>query len=122
MTVASLSTEATIRERLRKLSCVQNAFALFNGVVGRTRFFEAMSGKPGKNFSQHDAERLLEVIDEMEELASGDIPVDWARTDEVQTALVVRRVARIARELNIENVSLQQAAAHATQLVGFKSK
>jgi hypothetical protein len=104
MSTASLSVESAIRERLCKLGCAENAFALFNCVVGRTRFFEAMFGKPGKHFSHHDAERLLEVIKEMEGLEmESDAAINWNQTERVLRALVVRRIERIGAELDRES-------------------
>ena len=104
MSVASLSTEAIIRERLRKLRCAENSFAALNGVVGRTRFFEAMGGKPGKHFSQQDAERLLAIISEMEELElKSDAAIDWSQADRVIRALTAQRIERIAAELHQES-------------------
>ena len=106
MSVASLSTEAIIRKRLRKLRCAENSFAALNGVVGRTRFFEAMGGKPGKHFSQQDAERLLAIISEMEELElKFDAAIDWSQADRVIRALTVQRIERIAAELRQESTT-----------------
>lgn len=100
MSVGSFSSEATIRERLKKLRCAENSFAAFNGVCGRTRFFEAMRGEPGKHFDQRDAERLLVMISEMEELESkSDAAIDWSQSDRVVRALTVQRIERIAAEL-----------------------
>jgi predicted ArsR family transcriptional regulator len=114
MAVGTLSTEATIRRQLKELNCAENAFAVFNGVVGRTRFFEAMQGKPGKHFSHDDAERMLQVLEEMRELQSEiDLPIDWSQANKVETALVIRRVSKIAAELN--DTTLNAAAAKATQ-------
>jgi hypothetical protein len=109
MSLASLSTEAIIRERLRELGCAENSFAAFNGVVGRTRFFEAMRGEPGRHFSQQDAERLLATISEMEELESKSDPaINWGQTDRVLRALVVLRIERYAAELTQESAKAAQ--------------
>lgn len=116
MAVATLSVEANIRERLRKLGCAESSFAVFNGLCGRTRFFEAMRGEPGKHFSQQDAERLLQVIREMEELeANSDAAIDWNQTDRVLRALTVQRIERVAAELNIHDMRLDQGAVKAVQ-------
>lgn len=102
MTLALLSNEMTIRRKLRELNCAENAFAAFNGVVGRTRFFEGLRGLPGKHFSKDQIERLLKVVDEMEALQS-DAPIDWSDVARVKIALVDRRVKRIASEIAEEN-------------------
>ena len=106
MSVASLSTEAIIREQLKKLRCAENSFAAFNGVVGRTRFFEAMGGRPGRHFSQQDAERLLAIISEMEEVESkSDAAIDWSQADRVVRALTAQRIERIAAELRQQSTT-----------------
>jgi hypothetical protein len=127
MALATLSNEQKIRDRLKQLGCGENAFVVFNGVVGRTRFFEAMSGKPGTQFKQEDAETLLRIIDEMEEIQSdlqnklgyesNLIAIDWTRTDRIGAALTTRRVARYAVELG--DHSLDGFAERATELVKF---
>src|SRR5215471_16063113 len=101
MAVASFSNEASIRKQLQDIGCSESAFAIFNGIVGRTRFFEAMRGEPGKHFSQQDAERLLEIISEMHGLQKEvDVPINWGCTDQIGIALIGRRIARIAAEMN----------------------
>jgi len=109
MALALFSTEAIIRRKLADLGCAENSFARFNGIVGRTRFFEAMAGKPGKHFSQQDSEQLLRVLDEMEALrASTDIPVDWTQVERIQTVLVIQRVNKIADEIAAESAQAAQ--------------
>jgi hypothetical protein len=100
--ITAYSNEGAIRNRLAKLGCTENSFVALNGITGRTRFFEAMSGKPGKGFSQQDAERLLEFISRLDELqASHDVVIDWSKTtrDRIDTALVVLQVNRISQEM-----------------------
>jgi hypothetical protein len=125
MALATLSNEQKIRDRLKQLGCGENSFVVFNGVVGRTRFFEAMSGKPGTQFKPEDAERLSRVIDEMKEIQSelqnrlGNesnlIAIDWTRTERIATALTTRRVAKYAVELG--DHSLDGFAERATEFV-----
>src|SRR5262249_34476404 len=111
MAVAALSVEANIRERLRRLGCAENSFAAFNGVVGRTKFFEAMAGKLGRQFSHEDAQKLLAIISEMEALESqSDAAIDWSQAERVLRALTVHRIAKIASELEDE-VRLHQSNA-----------
>jgi len=101
MAVATLSAENTIRQQLNQLHCAENSFALINGIVGRTRFFDAMQGKPGKHFSQSEADALLGVVQEMQELTAAVDPlvIAWEHTDRVRTALVLRRIKKIAAEI-----------------------
>ena len=109
MAVATLSVEAIIRERLRKLGCAENSFAAFNGIVGRTRFFEAMAGKPGKHFSDEDANKLSALISEMEEMESkSDAAIDWSKPDRVLRALTVRRMERYEAETRREGLVRNQ--------------
>jgi hypothetical protein len=113
MALATLSPENRIKTELAKLGCAERNFAVIAGVVGKSRFAEGMAGQ--KDFEHRDAERILEVLEEMRELqaAVGDVPIDWSRVDRVQTALVVRRVAKIASEFNDQSMNAE--AARATQ-------
>jgi hypothetical protein len=100
--VTGYSNEGIIRSRLAKLGCTENSLVAFNNIIGRTRFFEAMSGKRGKGFSQQDAEKLLEFIGRLEQLqANHDVVIDWSKTtrDRIDTALVVLQVNRISQEM-----------------------
>lgn len=101
MTLALLSNEMVIRKKLRELNCAESAFAAFNGIVARTRFFEGMRGLPGKHFSADQVRRLLEVLDEMRALQS-DTPINWSDVERVKTALVLRRVNQIGKEIHAE--------------------
>jgi hypothetical protein len=118
MAVATLSAENKLREQLKQLHCADNSFALINQVVGRTRFFEAMSGKPGKHFNDTDAAHLLETIQEMRELAEAVDPlvIAWEHTDKVRVALALRRIKKIAAEMgHTELVGPAWAAAKLAQ-------
>lgn len=120
MSVATLSPEATIRKRLDRLHCAENSFLpLVDGVVGRTRYFQAMSGQPGKHFSEQDAKRLLEIIDEMEALQNEvGVPVNWKFADKIAVALTMRRIVKIESELNLQpNQHLRQATKIAVEQV-----
>ena len=120
MSVATLSPEATIRKRLETLHCAENSFlVLVDGIVGRTRFFEAMSGRPGKHFDEHDAKRLLETIDELEALQNEvGVPVNWKFADKIAVALTMRRIVKIEAELNLQpNQHLREATKIAVQQV-----
>jgi hypothetical protein len=117
MAVGTLSVEATIRHKLEQLNCPENAFVVFNGVVARTRFFEAMRGVPGKHFNQEDAEKLFHVINQMEQLqAASVLPIAWARIvspDTIETAILLQRIRTVAEELNFSDV--RDAAARAVE-------
>lgn len=118
MAVATLSSESKIREQLNLLHCAENSFALINGIVGRTRFFDAMQGKPGKHFSESEASQLFEVLEEMRELAAavGPLVIAWEHTEKVRLALALRRIKKIAAELgHTELVGPAWAAAKMAQ-------
>lgn len=119
MTTASLSNETLIRRRLEQLHCAENSFVVFNGIVGKTRFSEAMTGKPGKHFNDYDARRLLDVIEEMESLQTEvGVPIDWSRTDQITIALTMRRIVKIESELRLEpNPHFRNAEKIATNSV-----
>jgi hypothetical protein len=117
MVVATHSNEGKLRTAIEELGCAENSFALFNGVVGRTRFFEAMRGQPGKHFSAGDVKQLFEVIGEMTQLQNdvGDVPIDWSRADKIQTVLTICRVSRIAKELGVGDSRVDAVAARVTK-------
>jgi hypothetical protein len=119
MALATFSAESKIKNGLRKLNCAESNFAKISGVCGKTRLIEGLAGQ--KDFDRRDAERMLEVLDEMRQLqAEIDVPIDWSRTDKITTALVIRRVSRIANELNDQ--SLNATATKATKEVGDVSR
>jgi hypothetical protein len=110
MALATFSPEAKIKNGLRELNCAESNFANFAGVVGRTRLMEGLAGQ--KDFERHDAERMLQVLEEMRELQSEiDVPIDWSRVDKISTALAIRRVAKIAAELNDDSMNAKAAEA-----------
>ncbi len=120
MSVASLSYEAIIRKRLEQLHCAENSFLVFvDGIVGKTRFSEAVTGKSGKHLSEHDAKRLLEIIDEMEALQNEvGVPINWKFADKIAVALTMRRIVKIESELNLEpNPYLRSATKIAVEQV-----
>lgn len=101
MALPALSTEQNIRKKLAALDCSESAFARFNGVVKRTRFFEAMTGRPCKHFDERTATKLLEIISEMETLqAETPVPINWGHGSRIEFELVRRRIAAIG---GIEN-------------------
>ena len=103
MALATFSTEQIMRDRLAALGCAENSFAKLHGTIGRTRFVEAMTGKPGTSFSQDEAVRLLQIIREMEHLQSAtDIGIDWSQTARVDIALVIQRANWAAAEVDRE--------------------
>jgi DNA-binding IscR family transcriptional regulator len=102
MALATFSTEQIIRNRLAALGCAENSFVRLYGTISRTRFVEAMTGKPGTSLSQDEAIRLLQIIREMEHLQSAtDVGIDWSRTARVDIALVIQR-AHWAAEVDWE--------------------
>jgi predicted TIM-barrel fold metal-dependent hydrolase len=107
--LAGLSPEAKIKNELRELYCAESNFAKISGVVGKTRLAEGLAGQ--KDFDRHDAERMLEVLQEMRELqtAVGDAPIDWSRVDKVLTALVMRRIAQFENDERMNDIAKSAA-------------
>jgi hypothetical protein len=104
--LATHSNEAKIERTLKQLGCAAQNFCKIAG-VGLTRFLQALNAVPGKHFSDHQAAHLLEVLGEMYELqldvdaiTKSHVAINFARVDDVLTALTIRRVARIAAEEN----------------------
>jgi|SRR5262249_19961136 len=99
MGLATYSPEGRIKNGLRELNCAESNFAKIAAIVGKTRLMEGLAGE--NDFDNSTAEQLLSVLNEMKELqAEIDAPLDWSKVDRIQTALVVRRVARVAAEMN----------------------
>ena len=119
MALATYSPEAKIKNGLRLLNCADYNFAKIACVVGKSRLAEGLSGQ--KHFDRDDADKMLNVLAEMNELqaAVGDIPIDWSRVERIIVALTMRRIVRIESELNLEPSSqFQDAARIATDRVG----
>jgi hypothetical protein len=103
MALATFSTEQIVRNRLAALGCAENSFVKLYGTISRTRFVEAMTGKPGTSFSQDEAARLLQIIREMEHLQSAtDVGIDWTQTARIDIALVIQRANWAAAEVDRE--------------------
>src|ERR1700730_1275928 len=102
MALAAFSPEVKIKNGLRELNCAEYNFATIAGVVGKSRLAEGLGGK--RDFDRADAEKMLNVLAEMNELqaAIGEIPIDWSRTDRIIVALTTRRIAKIEAELKLE--------------------
>lgn len=116
MAVTTFSFAGRIRGRLKPLDCAETVFAVSNGIVGRTRFFEAMRGLPGKEFSESDAQKLFDVLDQMEILQREvGVPIAWERLDaeRIKEVLLIRSFARMAREQGDHR--LDEVEARATQ-------
>jgi hypothetical protein len=112
------SNEAKIARTLTQLGCAAQNFCKVAG-VGLTRFLQALNGDPGKHFRDDDAAHLLEVLGELYELqvdvdaiTGTHIPINFTRVDNVTTALVIRRVTKIAAQEN--DHSLDSEALRAT--------
>lgn len=107
--LATFSPEQRINEALKNLGCVPSNFAhLASGILGKTRLHEGLAGRG--LFEPADAERLLALLGEMAELQQAldentvtsphHVPIDWSRVGAIEHMLVIRRVARIAAELD----------------------
>ena len=115
MAVASFSPEGRMIAKLLRLGCSEFAFQkIVQGICGKNRIIEAFKD-PTKSFDNELAERLMEKILQMEELAQAvaPVPVDWSRAELVSNALTLRLVAKIAAEY--DDQSLNAEAARATQ-------
>jgi hypothetical protein len=119
--ITPLSAEGRIRDQLIEFGCTEHAFVKISGVVGRTRLAQGLSNIPAeqKNFEPYDAERMLQVLDEMLELqtAAGGLPIRWEQTDKIVSALVSRRMAKIEKELKLEDDRFAVIADRATKEV-----
>jgi hypothetical protein len=120
--ITALSPEGKIIKGLDELNCSWSSFAKISGIMGRTRLNEALSDIPGKALSHQDAVHLLEILEELRELQTAvdkshgvHVPIDFSlsRADEIQSALVIRRLARVAAEQN--DNSFDGLAAQATK-------
>jgi hypothetical protein len=115
--LATHSNEAKIERTLKQLGCAAQNFCKFAG-VGLTRFLQALNAVPGKHFSDEQAAHLLDVLRGLYELqldvdrmANAHIPINFARVDDVMTALTIRRVAKIAAETNDHGLDEQALRA-----------
>jgi hypothetical protein len=117
--LSTLSAENRILTRLAALGCSELAFSrLVAGIVGRTAIVKAFRDSTAP-FTHSVADRLIEGVGQMEELAKviAPIPVDWTRTDQVANALLIRLTAKAALDLGINEPELQQASYWATKRV-----
>ena len=95
--LATFSPESKLKNRLRELNCPPTTFAQIAGLIGKTRLIEGLSGKA---FEPADANRLLEILNEMRSLQSEfDCPIDWSQTDQIQSALVARRIRKLSDDM-----------------------
>lgn len=87
------SPEDRILKGIEQLGCAGNNFALIAGVISKARFAQGLAGV--NNFEPRDAEKMLEVLSEMQELydLSPSRP-DWKQVDDIRRALDERRVAK----------------------------
>jgi len=111
------SNEAKLERGLKQLDCAAQNFCKIAG-VGLTRFLQAVNGEPGKHFRDEDAAHLLEVLGEVYELqldvdaiTKSHVPINFARVDDVLTALTIRRVAKIAAEQDDHTLASQALRA-----------
>ena len=118
MAVATYSPEGRMIARLRNLGCSELAFGkIVNGIIGKNRIAEAFKD-PTRSFDNDIAQRLLERVQQMEELAQAvhPVPVNWSDADRVADALTTRLAAQTAKQLNLTN-DLDQVAQWATMAV-----
>src|SRR5438874_1527864 len=106
MSLATHSPEMKIKAGLRSLKCAEHNFAKIAGILSKSRLALGLSDDPlvHKNFETRDAEAMLGVLGEMNDLqaAVGDLPLDWSRTDKIMVALTMRRILKMEAELNLE--------------------
>jgi hypothetical protein len=117
--LATHSNEGKILRGLEHLGCAARNFVLIANTVGLTRLMEGLNGVPGRHFSDAAAQRMLEVLGELYELQidldavnGTHIPIDFSKVDAVETALTIRRVAKITADEN--DHALDEQALRAT--------
>jgi hypothetical protein len=87
------SREDRIAKGIEKLGCAGNNFALISGVVSKARFAQGLTGD--NNFEPEDADKMLEVLSEMQELYDiSPSPPDWREVDAIRKALQERRAVK----------------------------
>jgi len=114
MGLAAFSPEMRIKSGLRDLHCAESNFAKIAGIVGKTRLIAGLAGE--NDFDNPTAEKLLAVLKAMKELQDEiDAPIDWSQVSKIETALLVRRVRKIAIEMG--DSSFDQRAEMVTKQV-----
>ena len=127
----SLAPESIIDKLLRSLGCGGRHFVdiarTFGISVSQGGFSEIMNEK--KDFQRDVAERLLNLLDEMERLKRAVesvtleahkgivvVRVDWSDTKKISDVLTLRRLASVGAEIG--DSSFDKFAADATKSVG----
>src|SRR5215813_830312 len=114
--ITSFSPEGRIETGLRELSCAMHNFAKIAGVCGKTRLAEGLAGT--NDFDNETAQRLLAVLAEMKQLQSEiDAPLDFSQVEKISAALVIRRVARIGKEMGDDTTKIAQDATNRLKAV-----
>src|SRR5579862_3946488 len=97
MSIATLSDEAQILNRLKRLHCSVNQFGRYAApIVGTVKLIGGLNGTGSRQRLSHmETQKLLGLVNEMESLeTSVGVPVDWGRFELVACALLVRRIGR----------------------------
>jgi hypothetical protein len=121
--LATFSEESRLKSGLVQLNCAESNFAKISGVVSKTRLIEGLAGQ--NNFNHRDAERMLETLDEMRSLQEeidlfthSHTPVDWSRVEEIRNVLCIRRIDKIAKEIESTDEHFSEIARKATAALG----
>jgi len=98
-----VAKELEIEQKLTQLNCAIRSLSVISR-TGRTKLTDSLTHK---TLPEAEANRLLAVLAEMEELVRvSPIPVDWSRPEEVRTILDRRRDAiRILQNEGLEEVT-----------------
>src|SRR5262245_43060577 len=97
------SPEGRLNDGLHGLGCTANCFAQITG-VNRRRISDALDGRDDLDNSL--AEKLRGVLMEMQTLrAEAGVPINWECTQEIETALVIRRLNKVAQQSGDDQMS-----------------
>jgi hypothetical protein len=112
---ATYSPEGRLGAKLRKLECPESNFAaIVSGIVGRARLVEGLTDSR-RAFDGDVADKLIEKVVQMEELAAvvHPIPIKWSDTEKVCDALLTR----LAAQIESDSKELQTASEWATKRI-----
>jgi transcriptional regulator with XRE-family HTH domain len=100
MSNAVYSAENRILGRMQALGLTADHLATLDGSISPSRLSAAFRGV--KNLENPTAERLLRLLDELDELTSSlsPIPISWKATAAIKTLLAAKRSQQL--EIRIE--------------------
>jgi predicted transcriptional regulator len=117
----ALSPENRVVVQLNALGCSQKSFAAIANLPYST-FAAVMAGT--RDFTTSEADHAQQVIGELFDLQSEIsrvrgviVPLDWTKTDQIGTAITIRRLAQIAAD-EFADHRFDRDAQRATAIVG----